>query len=331
VTLFVAWIAFPLVLAVLAAGTGALIARLARVDLPGPLVLPLGVAGLIVLVQPLTASDATAELGVPVAVAAAVAGLVVSRPWRRPGPLDPWTGAAAVGVFAVYAAPVVLSGEATFAGYLRLDDTASWLALTDRVLEHGATTTGLAPSSYEAALDFYLNSSYPLGTFLPLGVGSRLVGQDAAWLYQPYIAFLGAMLALCLSSLVAAAAESRPLRAAIAFFASQPALTFGYALWGGAKEMAAAGLLALASALVVPAVRGIDRVGAVAPLAVACAAVLGVLSSGGVVWVLPILCLGLLAAIGTEVSHSALATRGGGIRWPPRGDVAAPSPRHQLP
>jgi hypothetical protein len=53
---------------VLAAGTGALIARLARVDLPG--LLPLGLAGTIVLVQPFTASDATAELGVAVAVAA---------------------------------------------------------------------------------------------------------------------------------------------------------------------------------------------------------------------------------------------------------------------
>jgi hypothetical protein len=68
---------------VLAAGTGALIARLARVDLPGLLVLPLGLAGTIVLVQPFTASDATAELGVAVAVAAVAAGRVVSRPWRR--------------------------------------------------------------------------------------------------------------------------------------------------------------------------------------------------------------------------------------------------------
>jgi hypothetical protein len=59
-------------------------------------------------------------------------------------------------VFAAFAAPVVLSGEATFAGYLKLDDTASWLALTDRVLEHGAGAARLPPSSYEAMLDFYL-------------------------------------------------------------------------------------------------------------------------------------------------------------------------------
>ena len=52
---------------------------------------------------------------------------------RRRFPIAPWAIAAAAGVFAVYAAPIVLSGEATFAGFIKLDDTATWLALTDRV------------------------------------------------------------------------------------------------------------------------------------------------------------------------------------------------------
>ena len=60
--------------------------------------------------------------------------------------------AAAVGVFAVFAAPIVLSGEATFAGYIKLDDTATWFAMTDRVMEHGRSLAGLAPSTYEATL-----------------------------------------------------------------------------------------------------------------------------------------------------------------------------------
>ena len=84
--------------------------------------------------------------------ALAVAGVVLSPPWRR-GRVEPWTAAAAAAVFAFYAAPVVLSGAATFTGYVKLDDTATWLALTDRVMEHGRDLTGLAPSSYEAALE----------------------------------------------------------------------------------------------------------------------------------------------------------------------------------
>ncbi len=36
---------------------------------------------------------------------------------------------------------------------------------------------------------------------MPLGVGAKLLGTDVAWLMQPYIAFLAALLALGLWSL----------------------------------------------------------------------------------------------------------------------------------
>ena len=58
--------------------------------------------------------------------------------------VDGWASPPRPGVFAVFAAPVVLSGEATFAGYIKLDDTATWLAITDRVMEHGRNLDGLA-------------------------------------------------------------------------------------------------------------------------------------------------------------------------------------------
>ena len=96
-----------------------------------------------------TLTDATAELAGPLVVALALAGLLLSRSWRRLP--RPWAPAAAVGVFGVFAAPVVLSGRATFAGYIKLDDTATYLAMTDRVMEHGRSLAGLAPSTYEAS------------------------------------------------------------------------------------------------------------------------------------------------------------------------------------
>ena len=68
----------------------------------------------------------------------------------------------ALAAFAAYAAPVVLSGESTFTGCIKLDDTATWLALTDRMMDHGRDLTGLAPSSYEAAVDIYNADGYPL-------------------------------------------------------------------------------------------------------------------------------------------------------------------------
>ena len=89
-----------------------------------------------------------------------------------------------------------LAGEASFAGYIKLDDTATWLALTDRVMEHGRSLEGLAPSSYEATLAFNVGDGYPVGAFLPLGVGAELIGTDPAWVIQPYTAFAGLLAAV---------------------------------------------------------------------------------------------------------------------------------------
>ena len=55
-------------------------------------------------------------------------------------------------MFLLYGAPVILSGEATFAGYIKLDDTSTWLALTDRVMEHGHSLDGLAPKQRAAVV-----------------------------------------------------------------------------------------------------------------------------------------------------------------------------------
>ncbi len=104
-----------------------------------------------------------------------------------------------VGVFRVFGAPVDLSGEPTFAGYIKLDDTATWLAMTDRVMEHGreprrARTLQLLrdPASTTSP------GGYPIGAFVPFGAAQKLAGGDLAWVFQPYLSFLAAMLSLCL-------------------------------------------------------------------------------------------------------------------------------------
>src|SRR5215208_2677082 len=135
-TMLVAWIVFPLVMCVLALGCGLLAERIAGFELTTGLLLPVGLAVIIVVASLATMTAATATLATPAVVVCAIVGLGLTAPWpgRRP---NPWLVVAALGVFAVYAAPIVLSGEATFAGYITLDDTATWLALIDRALEHG--------------------------------------------------------------------------------------------------------------------------------------------------------------------------------------------------
>jgi len=292
-TLVASWLAFPALLVVLALGWGLLVERAAGMPLPGALLPPLGLASIMVAVQLTTYSSSTASLSTPLVVLVAAVGVAVGARRRR---LDPFAAGTAAAVFCVFAAPVVLSGKATFAGYIKLDDTATWLALTEHVLTHGREVSGLAPSSHQATLAFYLNQGYPVGSLLPLGASRPLVGQDLAWLFQPYLATLAAMLALSLYALLRPLVRARGIRSLSAFIASQPALLYGYTLWGGVKELATAYLLALLTAIV-PATLPVPR-GArgLLPLALSSAAILATLNISGAVWLLPAL-LGAAVAV----------------------------------
>ena len=269
-------------------GCGRLVERAAGERLPGPLVLPLGFAVVILAGEFATLTGATAELAAPFAAGLAVAGLLLG-PIRRHRP-DLWALADRGRPSSrVFAAPVVLSGEATFAGYIKLDDTATYFAMTDRVMEHGRDLAGLAPSTYEATLATTLAIGYPTGVLMPIGIGHQLLAYDLAWLFQPYIAFLAAMLVLSLYALLAPLVPSRPLRAFAVFVAAQPAILFGYSLWGGIKEVAGAWLLALLAVLVPWTLEPRASVRAVLPLAVVCSALVCVLSLPAAAWLVPAL------------------------------------------
>ncbi len=288
--MLVAWLIFPLVLAVLCAGCGLLVEAACARRLPTTLLPAVGFAVLIAVGQFLTLTDATAELTVPAAVVLAIVGIVIgsrSRGLMRGAAIVP--ALAALGVFAVFAAPIVLSGEATIAGYIELDDTATWLALTDRVMEHGRDLDGLEPSTYEATLAFNLGDGYPVGAFVPFGIAGALVGVDLAWLIQPYIAFLAVLLSLALWSLAKPLAGSPALRGAAAFVGAQPALLFGYYLWGGIKEVAAAALVAAIAAALAELVRRRGDPRLLAMPAILSGALVGVLSIGAGIWLAPLL------------------------------------------
>jgi hypothetical protein len=304
--MFVAWILFPLLLSGICLGCGLLLEALMGRRLPGPLLAPAGFVVLVVLTAVLTSRGETASLATPAVVLAALAGGALTFPWhgRRP---DRWALAAALGVFAVYAAPVVLSGDPTFTGYIKLDDTATWAAFVDRVMEHGRNLSGLEPSSYQTTLAVNLPAGYPVGAFLPLGVGSRLTGTDVAWLVQPYMATMAALLAACLYWLARPLVESRPLRALVAFGAAQSALLFGYALWGGIKELAVALAIAVLAAVAPAAAKTELGWRGTVPAAIATTALLAMVGSGGLVWALPILGLLALALWRTDGVRALLA------------------------
>jgi hypothetical protein len=278
-----AWLLFPLVLVAVSLGCGLLLQRAAGAGaLPNGLLLPAGLALVVVaaLFPPLF--EPTAFLATPFVVALSAVGFGLAWPFRRPR-VDWWGVGAGAGTYLAFGAPVLLLWRETFAGYIKLDDTATYLAMLDRYLGHGYNVAGLAPSTYERTLATSLATGYPMGSLMPLGVGHTLLGTDTAWLWQPYLCVLAATVAIGLYALSAPLVHARPLRALAAATAASAALLYGYALWGGIKELAEAALLVLVAALL-PAFLRAPGLRSALPLAVAAAATVGVQSAAGAAW-----------------------------------------------
>jgi hypothetical protein len=295
---FGAWVTYPLLLLALAFGSGALVQAAAGRRLASAVRLPCGLLLVIVMLDLFTRTTTTAKLAVPAVVVLGVAGWVLAarerlshtspeEPLLRVRPPGPGVVCALV-VFAVYAAPVILSGEATWLGYDKLNDTAIWLGIVDQALAHGRTIAGLQPSSYTIVLSDYLTVGYPIGSFLPLGLG-HLLGLEIASLVDPWMAFVAAMLAFALYGIARRALETLSpwLAAIIALLAAQSTLLYGYYLWGGIKEMVGALLIATAALTTPLALKGERRMRAAIPLAIVLWALLATLSPGGLVWIGP--------------------------------------------
>jgi hypothetical protein len=299
VSVIVCWLLFPLVLGLVSLGCGLLVGRLAGVRLPGTLLMPLGLAAIVVASQVVTYLGATARLATPLVVAMAVAGYASAFQQRRAAAarVDGFAAAATVGVFLVFGAPVFLSGHSTFLGYTLLGDDSIHFTLIDWVMRHGQQLGHLAPSSYHAVLAGYLGTSYPLGVHTALGSVRPLVGQDVAWVYQPFVAFVAAMSALALYQLLARAIRPAWLAAVAAFLAAMPGLVYAYSLEGSVKEIATVWLLVLVVALCAEWVESRRGVRSVIPLAVTVAAGMAVLNVSILPWLAPVLAAALVVAL----------------------------------
>ena len=297
----VAWVVFPLLTAAVAVGCGLLVQRAAGVRLPGVLLMPVGLAAVVAASQVVTYWHGTARLTTPLVVALAVAGFALSSPrWVRPR-IDRAAAVAGLGVFGVFAAPAVLYGHETFLGYTLLGDDSIHFVLVDWLLKHGHQLHGLAPSSYHATLAGYLGTAYPLGAHSALGSLRPLVGQDVAWVYQPFLTFVAVMACLSLYAVLSTAIASRPLRTVAAFLATQAGLVYAYALEGSVKEIGTVWIIALTVALGAEWLRTRGPLRATVPLAVAVAAGLGILNVSILPWLgalLPLVLLGLFISRG---------------------------------
>lgn len=295
----VAWVLFPMVLVAVCLGCGLTVNWASGGAVSGALLLPIGLALVVVAATLTTARAGTASLTTPVVIVLALAGYALCwRQWRHLRP-DPWALAVGLGVFVICAAPLVLSGNASFLGYFMDSDPAFHFELTNWLLAHGHDLTGVAPVTYSAVDNVvreYISTGYPFGADVALGAVRPLVGQDLAWIYQPYLAVIMALGAVSLHELLRGVVRSRPLRALCAFIAAQSGLAFAFYLEGSIKEIAATVILTVAVVLVVDLLRRPFRLRALIPLAVVTVAGLDVYSVTILPWLgLPLAVLAVIA------------------------------------
>lgn len=285
-----AWLIYPTILAVLAWGSGLVLARLAGGAVPRSLVVPAGFATLTVAGVVLTYLDATAEFTAPAFVVLAVVGFALalrarprmSRSWL-------WPFVAALVPFLAIAAPVLVTGQPGFTGYARIVDIGFQLSLAQQFVTDGRSIPVPAMSSFDQLIGRTLGAGYPGGAQAVLGATAQVAGLDPIWAWQPFLAFSGAMLGLALWFLLGEAIPWRPGRAIAAGVSAQPTILYAYTLTGGIKEVAAAALVALTAALLVSPRPHDAPVRAALPAFVAIMAGLAVFSLGVVPWIVVLL------------------------------------------
>lgn len=233
-----ATLAYPLLLALLAVGAGLLVDRVVG-PLPGPLLPVLGLALAIATVSLFTYWGATAPLAPAAVVAVAVAGVVLG--WRRLRSARPdWLLVlASIVVYLIVCAPILFSGRLTEAGYL-LDTTASFQVLGgDYILSHARDFSGIPDSTLRQTMENYFGTQYPAGGQVLLATGGRLVGVEALWLYQPFMALMVAFCVAPLAWIARAASLPRVWATLASAIAAMPALVYAYVLTGSIKEITA--------------------------------------------------------------------------------------------
>jgi len=309
--LVAAWLLYPLALAAVCLGLSLLVERLTAWRTPGALMLPVGFVTLLALARLITSYESTARLALPAIGALALLGLVLGRARLRALRPEPWLFVSIGLLFALLAAPVVLSGSPSFAGYLALPDTSHQIALSDQFAHHGPDWMVLPEGANKATMIKYVTSSYPVSAQAALGVTAPLGVIDLAWLYQPFLAFTILMLGLAFWSLSAPLLAHRRQAAVVTFTAAQSALLIGNYLTGSIKEIATAAVLVTLIALVAAGIAERAPARSLLPVALAAAAALGALGPAA----LPYLAIPGLVVAGVWGYRMVRARRMADVGW----------------
>lgn len=281
-----AWVLFPLVAYVLAAGLALLAGRLVKAAVPGPLLAPVGFFLGIVVTLPVYKLGGNQWIAAVVLVVLAVGGHVLARErWRervRPG----WPGLAALLAYGLYIAPVVVSGHWRWLGYNFVNDTAVNMVMIDHIAHHGVRLATGPDSTTKSLINGTLSSQYPMGLHSLVASLRAVLGfLPLAAVYQPFIALTAGLAASGLAWLAERARIRGAIAAVIGAVAASGNLTYWYASHGAFKELAMVTMVATSAALCALVAHERLRVGWVVQLGVVFAASVGIFATAALAYV----------------------------------------------
>jgi len=295
VTQLLAWVWTPVLIYLTVLGAGILVDRVLHTELPAALLAPVGLVAVVV------ATSLAYQLRTPVLVPlllvlTAVAGLVVAFRDRSRVVWPPPAVAAAAAVYLLYMAPVMLTGEGTWAGYNFVNDTASNFMLAGLLESSGVQaptdTTGAAN-----VLRYLIDVGYPLGAFSAIAGWRPLTGAPLVAVYQPMIATFAALCAMSLTELARRSGLRAWAAGVAAALALGGALLYRYSLHGAVKEVLLVALVATAVALACEALERRLAVRQVILIALACLAMVLVFSSAAGAFAVALAAATLAAAV----------------------------------
>lgn len=244
IEMIIVWVGLPLLLLLLCYGFGLAFTLITRKPLSFTLTTVIGFLLMAILGSLTTISTVTAPYTAIILGLISATGLAVSVIWFRSHFrfefLPPLAGLITYFVFSL---PTVAYGHPTWAGWIKLDDNSSFLAVTDRLMNVGRTVPAPIVSTFDRLLQTFFASetnghfSYPVGTFIPFGVVSKLTGVEKAWFYQPYLTLAAALVAMLFVLILKSRVTSRGLLVAMASLSAMASTLYSYVMWGGVKEI----------------------------------------------------------------------------------------------
>lgn len=245
------WLVAPALLLLLCFGVGLLLTAVTRGHKNFATVVSLGFVLVVVLGSVLTTNSLTASHASLIILIIALIGLLVSMSRIRSFPSFDYPSAiSGLVTYVVFGLPVMAYGKPSWAGWVKLDDTASFFAVTNRIMTSGQSVPAAVTSSYSRIIQVLLGGNglnygsvtdthfvYPVGSFIPYGVISQLTGIERAWLFQPYLALAAALTAMLFVAVLRRHARSTPFLIVASCFSIASSTIYSYVMWGGIKEI----------------------------------------------------------------------------------------------